>query len=77
MPGSVRVHLSHATGLRAADPNGLSDPYIKIKLGGLVETGPTIKATLNPRFDWDFRFAFKSVERALEGTSEEVEAKKP
>ena len=60
--GSVRVHLSHAVDLRAADADGLSDPYIVLKYGGRKETSAVVKKTLNPTFDWDFTFGFEEVE---------------
>ena len=63
--GSVRVHLSRANGLRAADSDGLSDPYIKLSLGGCTETSAVVKKTLDPVFNWDFIFAFEDGEVAF------------
>lgn len=62
MPGKLRVFLSHATGLRAADKDGLSDPYIKLTLGGRTEKSEVVHKTLDPRFDWEFVYAFDSVD---------------
>lgn len=56
--GTLTVHLSRASGLRAADSNGKSDPYVKIKIGGQVERSAVVQKTLEPTFDWDFNFAF-------------------
>ena len=31
--GVLRVRLSHGIGLKSADSNGFSDPYVKLTLG--------------------------------------------
>lgn len=45
----ITVH--RARGLKAADSNGLSDPYPLITYHGSKFTGPVVEKTLNP--DWD------------------------
>ena len=62
--GRVHVHLSHATGLRAADNDGLSDPYVLLNLGGRQERSAVVKKTLSPRFDSKFSFEFDDVSLA-------------
>jgi len=57
--GSLHVHLSHATNLKAMDSNGFSDPYVKLALRGQTHKSKTIRKTLNPR--WDEQFEFKGV----------------
>ena len=57
--GSLLVHLSHATNLKAMDRNGFSDPYVKLTLRGQTHKSKTIKKSLNPR--WDDHFEFKGV----------------
>ena len=40
--GTLHVAISHATNLRAADNDGLSDPYIKVTTGGRTEKTPVV-----------------------------------
>ena len=61
--GTLRVHLQQGTGLKAADRNGFSDPYVKLSLAGQQHKSKTIKKTLNPK--WDEYFEFKGVLRDL------------
>ncbi|KAL1508137.1 hypothetical protein AB1Y20_007724 [Prymnesium parvum] len=56
VPGTLHIHLSHATDLKAKDRNGFSDPYVKLTLCGTTHKSKTIKKTLNPRWDEDFEF---------------------
>ena len=55
--GTLHIHLIDAGGLKAADKNGLSDPYVKLSLGGRRAKSKTIKETLNPKFDERFQFS--------------------
>ena len=65
-PGKILLHVSHATGLKAGDRSGTSDPYVKVTLGKRTQKTGTVKRTLNPRFDWAMGFAFESLDAALE-----------
>ncbi|KAI9582544.1 hypothetical protein GQX74_009931 [Glossina fuscipes] len=48
----LRVHLKNGTDLMAMDKNGLSDPYVKMKIGGrLLHKSRTIHRDLNPVWD--------------------------
>ncbi|KAH8401154.1 hypothetical protein KR009_003342, partial [Drosophila setifemur] len=48
----LRVHLKSGTDLVAMDKNGLSDPYVKFKVGGrLLHKSRTIHRELNPVWD--------------------------
>ncbi|KAI8037104.1 hypothetical protein M5D96_009851, partial [Drosophila gunungcola] len=48
----LRVHLKSGTDLVAMDKNGLSDPYVKFKVGGrLLHKSRTIHRDLNPVWD--------------------------
>ncbi|XP_065369940.1 multiple C2 and transmembrane domain-containing protein isoform X1 [Calliphora vicina] len=48
----LRVHLKSGSDLVAMDKNGLSDPYVKFKMGGrLLHKSRTIHRDLNPVWD--------------------------
>ena len=49
--GVLHVHLVGATGLKAADRNGKSDPFAKLSLAGQRAKSKTIMATLDPQWD--------------------------
>ena len=49
MGGRLRIHLSKATNLRAADAGGTSDPYIVCECGGQIEKSI-------PKFPWPSPF---------------------
>ncbi|XP_030749766.1 multiple C2 and transmembrane domain-containing protein isoform X2 [Sitophilus oryzae] len=51
----LRVYLRRGHGLVAMDKNGLSDPYVKFKIGGrLIYKSRTIYRDLNPVWDESF-----------------------
>jgi Ca2+-dependent lipid-binding protein len=49
-----------ARGLRAADSNGLSDPYVIVAMGGRSEQTRVVPECLDP--DWNEAFAFSADE---------------
>ena len=49
--GVLRVHLKRGAGLKAADLNGFSDPYVKVLSGGQQKKTKIIKKTLNPEWN--------------------------
>jgi len=53
---AVHVNLVSATGLRAADQNGTSDPYAILRLGSTRRRSRTVPTSLNPVWDEDFEF---------------------
>ena len=57
--GVLSVKVQRADGLKAADSNGLSDPYVKLLLGKEKHKTKTIKKTLSPT--WDETFTWKGV----------------
>ena len=61
--GTLHVQLSHASGLKAADANGKSDPYVKLTLAGTTKQSKTIKKTLDPV--WNESFTWKGVLKDL------------
>ena len=51
--------LLSASGLKAADSNGKSDPYIKLKLNRREEQSRTERKTLDPTYNQDFTWMAK------------------
>ena len=62
-PGTLHVQLVRATGLKAMDRGGLSDPYVKLTLAGEGRKSKTIKKTLDPV--WNEAFTWKGTLRDL------------
>ena len=60
--GELRVTVKGASGLKAADRSGFSDPYCKVMLGeskeieSTAQKTKTMKKTLEPTWDETFRF---------------------
>ena len=50
--GAIQLDLIRAEGLKAADKNGLSDPYVTVSIGDRTEKSKVFHKTLNPQFDW-------------------------
>ncbi|CAK9000533.1 Multiple C2 and transmembrane domain-containing protein 1 [Durusdinium trenchii] len=53
----LTVRVLEATGLRAADSNGLSDPYCLVSCRGTRFKTHTVRRTLTPCWDEEFRFS--------------------
>ena len=47
-PGKLKILLKRAAGLKAADFNGKSDPYVKLTCGGKEHKSKVISKTLDP-----------------------------
>ncbi|KAK3828227.1 MAG: phosphatidylserine decarboxylase-domain-containing protein [Benniella sp.] len=54
--GRMRIHIARARGLAIKDANGLSDPYVKVKIGGHRFTTHVVYKTLDPVWDASFEF---------------------
>lgn len=50
------VHVIEARGLRALDPEELSDPYVRLQLGKNRMKTKVVKKTLDPLWDEEFSF---------------------
>ena len=50
------VHVIEARCLPAMDPNGLSDPYVRLQLGKHRSKTKVVKKNLNPYWDEEFSF---------------------
>jgi len=55
--GTLHVLLQRASGLKAMDRNGKSDPYAKLTLQGVTHKSKTIKKTLDPEWNESFKWS--------------------
>ena len=69
---TLRVHLHGATGLRAADKNGLSDPYVKLSAAGQSVQSKILSRTLDPIWDQELELMGPGAAFRKEGLSLEV-----
>ena len=49
--GALRVFVQHGTGLRAADLNGLADPYVKLTIRHMTRETRVVHECLDPRWE--------------------------
>ena len=61
--GTLHVRLERGSGLKAADWNGKSDPYVKLSLGGVHHQSRVVEKSLEPA--WEQSFAFNGGLKAL------------
>lgn len=54
--GILRVLLRRGYGLRPADSNGYSDPYVVLSCGGQVHVSRVVTRTLDPVWNQEFEF---------------------
>ena len=52
--GTLHVYLDRGVGLKSADRNGLSDPYVRLTCDGVTLKSKTIKKTLDPQWEESF-----------------------
>jgi hypothetical protein len=57
--GVLRIQITRATGLLAADISGFSDPYVVLHTGGQKRKTRIIKQTLEP--EWGEQFEFRGL----------------
>ena len=64
---SLRCHAQvvSAKGLRAADSNGLSDPYTVVHLGSRTDQTRVIQENLNPEWHETFVYSAEDIQSAL------------
>ena len=61
--GTIKVHVKRAHGLKAADKNGLADPYVEMNIGKKVHKTKVKEKTLEP--EWDEFLTFRNVTMGL------------
>ncbi|CAA7407157.1 unnamed protein product [Spirodela intermedia] len=61
----LKVHIIEARNLPPTDPNGLSDPYVKLQLGKYRWKSRVIKKCLNPLWDEEFSFRVDDLSEEL------------
>ncbi|KAK7303447.1 hypothetical protein RJT34_14354 [Clitoria ternatea] len=59
------VRVIEAKNLPPTDPNGLSDPYVKLQLGKQKFRTKVIKKSLNPKWDEEFSFRVDDLKEEL------------
>lgn len=63
--GQLLVHVVSASGLLAADRNGLSDPYCKVAVGRVEKKTRIIYRNLNPTWDQSFYFDVRNRDKEV------------
>ena len=61
----ITISVLQARNLKAADRNGLSDPYVVVTQGKHFETTKTIKENLNPTWNETFVFTPEGNDSAM------------
>uniref|UniRef100_A0A3Q0RKA4 Intersectin 2b n=1 Tax=Amphilophus citrinellus TaxID=61819 RepID=A0A3Q0RKA4_AMPCI len=59
--GRLLVTILEATELKAAKPNGKSNPYCEVTMGAQIFTSRTINDTLNPKWNFNCQFHIKDL----------------
>ncbi|KAM7423893.1 hypothetical protein PAMA_000317 [Pampus argenteus] len=59
--GRLLVTILEATELKAAKPNGKSNPYCEVTMGAQIFTSRTLNDTLNPKWNFNCQFYIKDV----------------
>lgn len=66
LPNQLMVRVARAAGLRPADTNGLSDPYVTLRVRELVARTQVCQETLSPVWDRTFILPVDDVSAVLE-----------
>ena len=61
----LQVRVTEARNIPAMDPNGLSDPYVKIQLGRQKFKTKVVKKSLNPQWGEEFGFRVDDLNEEL------------
>uniref|UniRef100_A0A674N4C8 Intersectin 2b n=1 Tax=Takifugu rubripes TaxID=31033 RepID=A0A674N4C8_TAKRU len=59
--GRLLVTILEATELKAAKPNGKSNPYCEVTMGAQIFTSRTLNDTLNPKWNFNCQFHIKDI----------------
>ncbi|XP_055010427.1 intersectin-2b [Boleophthalmus pectinirostris] len=59
--GRLLVTILEATELKAAKPNGKSNPYCEVTMGSQIFTSRTLNDTLNPKWNFNCQFHIKDI----------------
>uniref|UniRef100_A0AAX7VLF9 Osteoclast-stimulating factor 1 n=1 Tax=Astatotilapia calliptera TaxID=8154 RepID=A0AAX7VLF9_ASTCA len=59
--GRLLVTILEATELKAAKPNGKSNPYCEVTMGAQIFTSRVINDTLNPKWNFNCQFHIKDI----------------
>uniref|UniRef100_A0AAQ5YBP5 Intersectin 2b n=1 Tax=Amphiprion ocellaris TaxID=80972 RepID=A0AAQ5YBP5_AMPOC len=59
--GRLLVTILEATELKAAKPNGKSNPYCEVTMGAQIFTSRTLNDTLNPKWNFNCQFHIKDL----------------
>ncbi len=66
IPPTTNKQVASAQGVRAADPNGLSDPYCHVSLGHIHKQATRVcPTTLNPNWNETFVFSAEQVHASV------------
>lgn len=66
LPNQLMVRIARASGVRAADANGLSDPFVTARVRDMVSSTQVCSATRNPVWDRTITFPVDDVSAVLE-----------
>jgi uncharacterized membrane protein YhaH (DUF805 family) len=63
--GTLKVHIASASGLKAANGDGTSDPYVIARVGGIEKQTKVIEKTLDPTWGETLEIEVAALEEAI------------